>query len=478
MLYADIKKEDVFGIPYFTKMRRDRRQVVLAHFRPLDSWFGRVNPSQAITLALFDGKKTIREILAELSTLGNISIEEAEKSLDSFFKFLNEMDVPVLVNTKQNSYLPLVQYDPRDFIIPMKDVYFTKRLDAPMTLMLMLTEVCQTDCIYCYACRRKIKKEDYLPFSRVKELIDEAADLSVIAINLDGGDCMCYPHIAESLSHMKKHRIFPDISTKCYISKETAQMLKENEAPMIQLGLDAPYPDLADEMVQRKGFFKRTIESIENLASCNVNVRTNSIITRKNLHALPELLDLLMTLPLNNFKIAPAFRSIYRPNGDLLLTSEEKKWFKIQIARAEEKYGELAYKINWECNDDVSVMSTEERTKKFDNWPLCSSGRTQIVIGPDGKVNTCEQAPQGDMFIVGNVTTQSIMDVWNSDLLLDSVMLPQDKFVGTPCHDCERFRECVWDNGHCFLLAYKAYGSIYNANPYCTKASPVAYALE
>jgi MoaA/NifB/PqqE/SkfB family radical SAM enzyme len=43
--------------------------------------------------------------------------------------------------------------------------------------------------------------------------------------------------------------------------------------------------------------------------------------------------------------------------------------------------------------------------------PICSAGRTSMMIMPNGKVIPCEQLPCEDGFILGDVSVQSIMEV-------------------------------------------------------------------
>jgi hypothetical protein len=47
--------------------------------------------------------------------------------------------------------------------------------------------------------------------------------------------------------------------------------------------------------------------------------------------------------------------------------------------------------IYWECVDDVRDLTAQERRKQFADRRCCSSGRTQLVIAPSGKVVTCDR---------------------------------------------------------------------------------------
>jgi radical SAM protein with 4Fe4S-binding SPASM domain len=183
---------------------------------------------------------------------------------------------------------------------------------------------------------------------------------------------------------------------------------------------------------------------------------------------LPELVDFLMTLPLFDIKVAPAFLGLYRNNESMLLTPLQKQWYRKVMEEKVKQYPD--HKINWECEEDILDASREQINGWFQSRPYCSSGRTQIVIAPDGKVTTCEQSPQDGEFICGDCTHQSIEEVWNSEQLKNWYEPPREKFEGTACYDCSDFTSCVHGMGHCWLQVFKMQGRLHAPHPYCPKS--------
>ena len=53
-----------------------------------------------------------------------------------------------------------------------------------------------------------------------------------------------------------------------------------------------------------------------------------------------------------------------------------------------------------------------------------------MTITPDGKVVLCDTIPQEGIFVVGDVTAQSIMDVWNSEELLNFALSSSGQIRG------------------------------------------------
>ena len=89
----------------------------------------------------------------------------------------------------------------------------------------------------------------------------------------------------------------------------------------------------------------------------------------------------------------------------------------------------------------------------------CTALRTHLFILPDGKVTICEQLYWNPRFIVGDVTKESIQDVWNSEKSmrlwnLDKRMLSSD----SPCKECPVMEVCYSERNRCWADVIKAYG--------------------
>ncbi|MFC1966937.1 radical SAM/SPASM domain-containing protein [Chloroflexota bacterium] len=464
-----IPEETILGIPNHGKIRKDSTQIIYYGIELFDSWTYRLNSAQLVVLSLFNGRRTLREVEESVAELSDCNLAVAKVKVRLFLSWLDYPNASnILVNTDVDPDAVIQEISAHLYLL--KESRPSARLDQPITMMIMPTDKCLTNCVYCYACRRPIDKSKLLTIKRFHELIEETAKLGVISINLDGGDLFARKEHLEIIEHIESHGISAGISTKGYLSKEHASRLQKAGLRWIQVGLDST-EEMADRLVRQKGYFNRTIETIHNLVQAGVIVRTNSIITRKSLSLLPELVDLLMSLPLMNIKVAPAFGSLYRGTADLLLSRKEKQWFREQMMLAEEKYSERKNQINWECRDDVLDLTPDQAAARFKERPLCSSGRTQLVITPDGKAITCEMSPQDGEFVVGDCSYQSIMEVWESKTLEQWWNLPQEKFTGTPCYNCEEFHICVVVKGHCWFDALVAYGTPFTANPDCPKAT-------
>lgn len=464
----DLPGDTVIGIAAAAHFRKDSTQVIFYGADLFDLWMFRLNSAQVVALSLFNGIRTLDDVAQCIADLADCNIEAAEVKVRRFLCWLDFPNAQYgLVDVGRNPGAAVRVVSPEPLLI--SDSKRLVRLDKPVSLMLMPTDKCFTDCEYCYACRRKIDPNALLPIPRILELVSEAADLGVININLDGGDLLARDGHLEILAHIHSEGIVAGISTKGFVSKRHAAALYDAGVRWVQVGLDSIEP-VGNKLVNRRGYVRRAIEAIRNLAEANINVRTNSIIVSDSLAYLPQLIDLLMTLPLVNVKIAPAFGSAYRGTPDLLLDSRQKDWFRQQMSLAAEKYPSRKGDINWECKDDTLDLSREQAAERFHARPMCSSGRSQIVIAPDGKVVTCEMSPQDGDFVVGDCTHQTIMEVWNSEELKQWWNPPRSRFNGTPCDDCPEFHDCIGATGQCWFRAFSTYGTPYAPHPDCRRA--------
>ena len=467
-----IDNDHVLAFAPDTFMRKDSTQVIFYGREFLDTWSACLMPQQAVLLAYFDGTRTLKEVAAILAEYTKDSLQTAELKVEHLLRYCEVLGKRRFVDLTESPGAPHKGYDPRDFAHLTGQKKYSPLYEKPISMMWMPTFVCQTDCVYCYAVRKTIAPDDLLSLTRVHELVEEAAKLGIIAMNVDGGDAFCRRNVTEIFSHATSLDIQLDVSTKAYISKDFAKELRDSGVKALQVGFDAPYPDLFDRIVGRKGHFQRTVESIHNCADAGILVRTNSILTSESVKYINELVEFLYELPLFNMKIAAAFRSHYRGNTSILLDEAQKQWLRSQMIALREKHPDG--RLNFECKSDYMHLSPEERAQEFRDFPTCGAGSQSIIITPNGDVVMCEQSPQIEEFIVGNVKTRSILDVWSSPNSREFKTLSQKQFAGTACADCGDFERCYIKKGGCLIETIKAYGSRFNPHPACPKAPEYA----
>lgn len=76
----------------------------------------------------------------------------------------------------------------------------------------------------------------------------------------------------------------------------------------------------------------------------------------------------------------------------------------------------------------------------------CDIGRSKMVFDYRGRVIYCDKLGISEFF--GDLTRESILQVWNSEKYLSMNVKPKrEYFQGTVCEKCDKFTECISKTG-------------------------------
>lgn len=102
------------------------------------------------------------------------------------------------------------------------------------------------------------------------------------------------------------------------------------------------------------------------------------------------------------------------------------------------------------------------------------------MILPDGKVTICEQLYWNPKYIIGDISVQSIVEVWNSERALQLAFPKREDFRDiSACKKCKIFDECYAYPNRCIVDVLKGYGQENDdfPDPRCAKAPSFKYEL-
>jgi radical SAM protein with 4Fe4S-binding SPASM domain len=219
-------------------------------------------------------------------------------------------------------------------------------------------------------------------------------------------------------------------------------------------------------MTGSESFFEQAVATIRNLVAAGLLVRVNIVVTKRNVKQVPDLVRLLFDLGVSMVRSSPMGRSFYvQGTEQLFLDQEEAEWLRSEIKNLK-VYGDVSF---GEAIDD-SFLSLDEKTKRFAGRAMCTAGRWGLVMHSDGKVTLCDEMPSSPEFVVGDLTHQTISEVWESSQIDQLIYPEQMLFEGTVCDSCEDFEACHHEQGRCFRDALKAYGRFHAPAPSCPKA--------
>ena len=478
--------------PYW-RLKRMNASTLLWKYDPEQNSYVPLSPLMGATLSLFNGELTVRHLSMAVQYAHNLdTLEEARNFLLHAIRSVNkESDAIVGMSEKLAPYVK--KYDPLAFLKAPFEEPNQKRPAAPLSMNIMFSNACETNCMYCYAHRRQVPPQSQLSMERWIEIFHEAHSLGIEQVALSGGDTLFRKDALTLLAELIKLEMLFLVSTKCHVTPEMAGHLVDigMNVPInqytreIQISMDGPDENTADTLAGSPGYFQRAVDSIKNLVERGLNLRVKAVATPLNASRVYEWIELLTSLGVKSAYISSYNRSFFRHEDGLFLSQEDKALIGEQFKRAKSDFPGIELNMSdfvselvpeeqtsFSMTDSAEIDAepghrTKAKTKKWKDRAHCSGGRSSLTITPDGKVVLCDQAPQEGVFVVGDVTSRSIMDVWNSEDLLNFAYPPRQKFVGTACYDCSDRTDCHGIKGYCFRDSFFNYGSVYAPPPAC-----------
>ena len=330
---------------------------------------------------------------------------------------------------------------------------------VPVALNWHFTSECSTNCKYCYLKRRNV---NILPIERSLALIEEAAKIGVLSIHPNGGDILLYPHLNDILQELGKHNFIPvNLSTKTFLSKEKANVIGKasNIILGLQFSIDSTIPDVADYLVGTRHFCDRILSSIDNALEAGIRVDAKVVITPYNILTIPKLYRDLKRRGVSAIRLATYRRSGFNHSDDLFNDPASFQWLKEQLDQLKQEFPDGLMGIQ-NGSPTLVPVSLEAKQAAWPQKSMCTAGRTSFFICTDGKVLPCEQMPETSEYFCGDVSYQSIQEVWDSDRLRELTFdVPREKFKGQACYDCKERETCINQNGNCIrdIANYQGY---------------------
>ncbi len=486
----------VYVINPLYKLERDQNKVIIynRYSDPIyENFLGFVHPFYAIMLSFFDGQRKLKKVFEELTRLMKIEQEKIINFLKPLLENAESVFIEhegrqfsfpqrILIKSSDDAGARVLKYNPRDFFIRKADIDFENwRLDTPLDLLFVVNTVCWTNCIYCYADRR-VKTDCRIPLKRVKQIILEAKDLGMRAFDISGGELFLYKHWEEFLAALVDHGFSPFISTKCPVDEEIIAKLKNLGINKLQVSLDSINKEELKEILDvDDSYAERLIGTPRLLDKCGMEVYTNSQINSVNKDSVEKLLSFLLKLEnIKRISIGAAGFSLYQ--GENAFASYKIPLDKVK--KIDEKVKEIRetkgdkIDINFSgYMDNIFKKPLDEREKIFWERARCSGNFYSFVILPDGKVTICEELYWDHRFIIGDLSKQSIQDVWNSEKALHLYNLARSSpeiREDSACKNCDKFVRCRQQLGICWKEIVYAYGfeNWDYPDPKCPKAPP------
>ncbi|MBI5818996.1 MAG: radical SAM protein [Verrucomicrobia bacterium] len=332
--------------------------------------------------------------------------------------------------------------------IPFDRAWRDGRSGMPAVLNFELTRRCNLRCLMCPQLRHvtAISPElgwydaaQDLPLDAWVRVLDQAVAFKP-RLYITGGEPLLYPAFDALVIEAKRRHLFVEVQTNGTRLAKVADLLVECGVNVVTVSLDGP-PAVHDEIRGVAGAFERLREGVEAIHEASRRrgklrplLRGTCMITRRNLAVLDDCVATIASLgfdcarcehpiidtPENtarhNAMFTPEFAAaqglpMVAPSvmeGEYYqneLAAEDLPLLREKLRQAREKAGDLPLVVLPELSD--TAMHAYYFDMNFPFAQTCNALWKVCKIASDGSVLPCLH------LIMGNVTQQSLADIWN-----------------------------------------------------------------
>lgn len=448
-------------------------------------WATKIHPIYAMMFSLASHPIELNDFIEAVADFMDIDYKKAEAIVLPFLDreepfyseyggVVSQFPRNVLIDAEDTA-IPPCSYRPEDFSFQEIDLEQQRSIVSPRTAVFMPNNTCTTDCVYCYADRSSGHKQ--MAFEQVNAIIRQCKDLNMANFSLTGGDIFRYPYWKDLVKAIIENGFSLDLlSTKTPLSLEDVEFLKKHNV-YLQFSLDTVDPGNMKKILgMNEVYWEKVKQTFGYFEKVGLSVKVATVLTVYNA-TVQQLADLASFFNqfhiISLWEIRVAMKSLYsKANFDELKISKKTLEEVDDKIHALEK--EVAFRISWTKQDIRHYFEGKEGSKSF-GGSRCSANYSNIMILPDGQVTICEQLYWNPKFIIGDLTKQTVQEVWNSPRALELAFPKREYFRdASPCKKCKLFDDCYAYPNRCIVDVLKGYG-VENEDfpdPRCAMAPP------
>ena len=267
-------------------------------------------------------------------------------------------------------------------------------------LQMDITQACTERCVHCYIPEYNPL---FLPFEKIKEIIDEFAEMGGLELSLSGGECMLHPDFEKIIRYAReKDLIVGVLSNLTLCDEQKIKLLQETEST-VQVSLYSMQPEIHDSITQRKGSWLKTKTAIEKLREAQVPCRISCPTMKGNFKGYLDVINYARSLKMS---AQTDFVIMAKMDGDTSNLS-----CRLALNETRELLQGIIFKsvpVNSEyfkpAKKDEFVSNEEWKTRK-----ICGAGIDSMCIGAEGNYYPC---PAFGGYVLGNCFKENLKEVW------------------------------------------------------------------
>ncbi len=332
-----------------------------------------------------------------------------------------------------------------------------------LTVQLDLSWKCNLNCKYCYLTDTRLINPS-LSLDEWKDVIKQLQIMGVPKLSFLGGEPLLADHFFELAGYASSlgFKIYTT-TNGVLVNKEVARSIREVGFNEIDVSVDGATPDVNDSL-RGEGTFFKVIGGIKDLIQAGVEVKTATVLNKKNKHQVLDLLNLGMNLGVTQMYFNPLLPS----------SADSDFWKEQSLSFAEWKIAKEEIE-SWTSMPSNNVQAFAESGFDFGDkkqneyvdilsYSGCKAGKREMIITPDGYIAVCPMVSTDRRFQNMNIREHSLEEIWETDYWINKLREVDKSDVQGKCVDCTNLLEC---QGGCHILSYLRYGHLNYPDPRC-----------
>ncbi len=330
-----------------------------------------------------------------------------------------------------------------------------------------VTRTCNLACVHCRAAALDRPYENELSTEECFRFLDDVATVAQPIIILTGGEPLLRPDIFEIAAYGNRKGFRMTMAVNgTLLTTEKARMMLDAGIQRISVSLDGAAAASHDAFRQVRGAFEGALRGIANAREVGLDFQINTTITRRNLHELPAIQEMVVSLGAvahHIFLLVPMGRG-----KDLAEQSIDAEQYEKTLHWFYEQKEKVPLQLKATCAPHYYRIlrqraRAEGRKVDFQTFGLdamtrgCLGGVGFSFVSHLGQVQPCGYLELD----CGNIREKSFKEIWETSPIFKD--LRNFKGYEGKCGQCEYVRVC----GGCRARAFEATGSYLAPEPLC-----------
>ena len=324
-----------------------------------------------------------------------------------------------------------------------------------MQVYILITEKCNLNCSMCIRGEQSGIDLDYDAISLLP-FVDELAEHDVV---ITGGEPTQHKDFCRFVKFFCKHAKTVTVTTNGTSRAFTDSLCSVNRKNLaFQLSLDGD--KTAHDNIRGSGVFDEAVKTLRTLETLGWNYTIASVVSRKNVHAMKPLAELLETFTKMRYWRLSYEMPFGSAGFDDMMTAEEWNTFVDELLDFSHVRTKIQKIFPFDLYDkNIELLNTPEFScRRCSN---CGSGKRKIYIYPNLMVYPCTCLTD---FPVGSVRDSTLNEILNSKAL--------KPFSEYAVHEDSRCNNCKYKpfcNGGCIGMSYHYFGRLGVGDIRCPK---------